>query len=108
MANQGKLLTEFNTWYVGVLRAYLAWSIETYVSKLSNIKIHFYLFIVILCAKISSVYRPLILLNLRTFLKTELTFLSRDLLMAITNNSCMFGAGSLFHHFVFAVNTTYI
>jgi hypothetical protein len=38
MADQGKLLTKFNQIYViGFLRAYLGWSIETYVSKLSNI-----------------------------------------------------------------------
>ncbi len=40
------------------LRAYLGWSIETYVSKLSNFKMSFYLFIAILCAKMSSVYKP--------------------------------------------------
>jgi hypothetical protein len=44
---------------LGFLRAYLGWSIETNVSKLSNIKMSFYLFIAILCAKMSSVYRPL-------------------------------------------------
>jgi len=44
---------------LGFLRAYLGWSIETNVYKLSNIKMSFYLFIAILCAKMSSVYRPL-------------------------------------------------
>jgi len=42
MTNQGKLLAKFNPTYVRVLRAYLGWSIETYASKLSNIKIYFY------------------------------------------------------------------
>jgi len=41
------------------LRAYLGWSIETCVSKLYLYCLSFYLFIAILCAKISSVFKPL-------------------------------------------------
>jgi len=39
MTNQGKLLTQG---MLGFLRAYLGWTIETFVSKLSNTKISFY------------------------------------------------------------------
>jgi hypothetical protein len=56
MTNQGKLLTKLKPRYVRVLRVYLGWSIETYGSNLSNVLIFF---IALLCAKISSVYKPL-------------------------------------------------
>jgi len=39
---------------LGFLGAYLGWSIKTNASKLSNIKMSFYLFIALLCARISS------------------------------------------------------
>jgi len=63
MTNQGKLLTKLNPRYVMVLRAYLGWSIEAYVSKLTKYILSFYRNVSILCAKISSVYKPLTWLN---------------------------------------------
>jgi len=41
-------------------RAYLGWSIEIGVSKLSFYRISFYLFIAILCAKMSRVNKALV------------------------------------------------
>ncbi len=56
MMNQGKLLTKLNPRYVKVFKS-LPWlDIELYASKIS---MSFYHFIAILCAKISSVYKPL-------------------------------------------------
>jgi len=41
MADQGKLKQNSTQAMLEFLRAYLGWSIETYISKLSNIKISF-------------------------------------------------------------------
>jgi len=55
--NQGKLLTKLNPRYVKIFNR-LPWLvIEIYASKIS---MSFYLFIAILCAKKSSVYKHLI------------------------------------------------
>jgi len=58
LTKQGKLLTKLNPRF---LKAYLGWPVEADVKiiKYQNIKIPFYLFITILCAKISSVNKPL-------------------------------------------------
>jgi len=54
--NQGKLLTKLNPRYVRAFKS-LPWlGIELYASKIS---MSFYIFIAILCAKISSVNKPL-------------------------------------------------
>jgi len=56
MTNQGKLLTKLNPRYVRIFNS-LPWlGIEFYASKIS---MSFYLFMSVLCAKISSVYKPL-------------------------------------------------
>jgi hypothetical protein len=51
LINQGKLFKNSTRGILGFLRAYLGWSKETYISKLSKIKISFYHFIGILCVK---------------------------------------------------------
>ncbi len=56
MTNQGKLLTKLNPRYFRVFQS-LPWLV--YVSKLSNIKMSFYLFIAIFRAKLSRVSRAL-------------------------------------------------
>ncbi len=42
ITNQGKLLKTLTQGMLQLLRANLDWSLETYVSKLSNIKISYY------------------------------------------------------------------
>ncbi len=67
---QGKLLTKKlikvhkqNTNRGIFLRAYLGWSIETCVSKSSFYCISLYLFIAILCAKMSRMNKALMILS---------------------------------------------
>jgi len=71
LTNQGKLLKTYLS-----LRAYLGWSLKPMAQNYP------YLFIAILCAKISSVYKPL-----GSSLKFFVTFFSRDI---ADGGSCKF------------------